>query len=46
MLGYSDKFVPDLVCRRRSLVVVAIIAGNWMPFRVGGAIFIFADPAL
>ncbi|MQW13074.1 ABC transporter permease [Sinorhizobium meliloti] len=42
MLGYSDRFVPDLIAGRGWLVVVAIIAGNWMPFRVVGAIFIFA----
>ncbi|WP_376775234.1 ABC transporter permease [Aminobacter aminovorans] len=42
MLGCSDRFVPDLIARRGWLVVVAIIAGNWMPFRVVGAIFIFA----
>ncbi|ADV11202.1 ABC transporter permease [Mesorhizobium sp. M7A.F.Ca.CA.001.09.2.1] len=42
MLGYSDKFVPDLIAGRGWLVVVAIIAGNWMPFRIVGAIFIFA----
>ncbi|WP_315927892.1 ABC transporter permease [Mesorhizobium sp. SP-1A] len=42
MLGYSDRFVPDLIAGRGWLVVVAIIAGNWMPFRVVGAIFVFA----
>lgn len=42
MLGYSDRFVPDLIAGRGWLVVVAIIAGNWMPFRIVGAIFIFA----
>lgn len=42
MLGYSDRFVPDLIAGRGWLVVVAIIAGNWMPFRVVGAILIFA----
>lgn len=42
MPGYSEKFLPELVAGRGWLVIVAIIAGNWMPFRTVGVILIFS----
>lgn len=42
MLGYSDRFLPDLTAGRGWLVIVAIIAGNWQPVGVAVALFVFA----
>ncbi len=42
MLGYSDRFLPDLSAGRGWLALVAIIAGNWMPKGVLAAVLVFA----
>lgn len=42
MLGYSDRFLPDLSAGRGWLALVAIIAGNWLPRGVLVAVLIFA----
>lgn len=42
MLAFSDRFLPDFTAGRGWLVVVAIIAGNWRPFRTLIAVLVFA----
>ncbi|QOF72241.1 ABC transporter permease [Aminobacter sp. SR38] len=42
MLGFSDRFVPELSAGRGWLVVVALIAGNWHPLRVTSAVLSFS----
>lgn len=42
MLGYADRFVPELSAGRGWLVVVALIAGNWYPVRVTVAVLAFS----
>jgi simple sugar transport system permease protein len=42
MLGYADRFVPELSAGRGWLVIVALIAGHWQPGRVMLAILAFA----
>jgi simple sugar transport system permease protein len=42
MLGYSDRFVPELTAGRGWLVVVALIAGNWHPVKVAAAVLAFS----
>lgn len=42
MLGFSDRFLADITAGRGWLAIVALIAGNWMPKGVLGAVLVFA----
>lgn len=42
MLGFSDRFLPEITAGRGWLVIVAIIAGNWLPVRIAMALLVFA----
>ena len=42
VLGYSDRFVPYMTGGRGWLAIVAIVAGNWLPYRTFAAVLVFA----
>lgn len=42
LLGFSDRYLEDLTAGRGWLAIVAIIAGNWTPGGVLGAVAVFA----
>lgn len=42
VLAFSDRFLPEITAGRGWLVIVAIIAGNWLPFRITSALLVFA----
>ncbi len=42
MLGFSDRFQPDLTAGKGWLAIVAIIAGKWLPKGVFAAVLVFA----
>lgn len=42
MLAFADQFRPDISGGRGWLAIVAVIAGNWRPWRIMVAVLIFA----